>query len=317
MHVKPFCLQQEPLGHSDHLTSLMFVFQIFKFKFHSLYKLDGKLRTMAANDSIADEFECPVCLLIPREVPIPACSVGHIVCKKCRENVTNCPTCRRRMPKDGTNYLANKLIEKIPHPCKYRQLGCQIKNPLKEIKEHEDRCLYKIIKCPYLNCRSEVQIRNYHHHAMNSPCNMIPDNQLKTFKSLFSQSFHGQPSTKMDWKMRAFEDQGKRFYFHMHYNPKVHAFVFYVTLAEDSNEAKKYLAKLTLKNPNDERKSISITQNVFSMESAPSDIESLLDSESAIFVSFSAMRGFILWTNEFEDGNPKYKASFEKIIEIL
>ena len=273
---------------------------------------------MAANDSIADEFECPVCLLIPREIPIPACSVGHIVCKKCRVNVTNCPTCRKRMPKDGTNSLANKLIERIPHPCKYRQLGCQIKNSLKEIIEHENRCLYKITNCPYLNCKSEVQIRNYHDHAMNSPsCNMNPNNQFKTFKSLFVQSFNGQPSTILDWKMRGFEDQGKRFYFHMHYNPKVHAFVFYLTLAEDSSEAKKYLAKLTLKNPNDERKSISITQNVVSMESAPSDIESLLDSESAMFVSFSAMRGFIVWTDESEDGTSKYKATFEKTIEIL
>ena len=88
-------------------------------------------------------------------------------------------------------------------------------------------------------------------------------------------------------------------------------------MAEDSSEAKKYLAKLTLKNPNDERKSISITQNVVSMESAPSDIESLLDSESAMFVSFSAMRGFIVWTDESTDGTSKYKATFEKTIEIL
>ena len=76
------------------------------------------------NDSLSDELECPVCLVIPREVPVPACPVGHIVCKKCRVNVTTCPTCRRQMHQDGTNTFANKMIERIPHPCKY---GCQVK----------------------------------------------------------------------------------------------------------------------------------------------------------------------------------------------
>ena len=88
-------------------------------------------------DDISEELQCPVCLLIPREGPIPACPAGHIVCKECRENVATCPTCRRPMSGDGTNTLANKMIERVPHPCKY---GCQVKNYLKEIKEHEEIC---------------------------------------------------------------------------------------------------------------------------------------------------------------------------------
>ena len=136
---------------------------------------------MAANDSIADEFECPVCLLIPREVPIPACSVGHIVCKSCRVNMISCPTCRRRLSEDGTNTIVNKLIEKIQHPCKYKQFGCQVKNTLEEIRKHEDKCLERTIKCPHLSCKSEVHIRKYHDHAINSPsCNMFPHSQSKT-----------------------------------------------------------------------------------------------------------------------------------------
>ena len=186
---------------------------------------------MAENESIADEFECPVCLLIPREVPIPACSVGHIVCQSCRVNVTDCPTCRRQMPEDGTNTLANKLIEKIQHPCKYKQFGCQVKNTLKDIRKHEDNCLNRTIKCPYLECESEVQIRKFHDHAMSSfSCNIHPNNRVTNFNSNFFQSSkNSEPSKILNWKMRAFVDRGKRFYFHMHYISYAKTFGFYFT----------------------------------------------------------------------------------------
>ena len=35
----------------------------------------------------AEDLECPVCFSIPRELPIPSCSAGHIVCKSCRVEV--------------------------------------------------------------------------------------------------------------------------------------------------------------------------------------------------------------------------------------
>ena len=28
--------------------------------------------------------ECPVCLVIPRSLPIPCCPAGHIMCRPCR-----------------------------------------------------------------------------------------------------------------------------------------------------------------------------------------------------------------------------------------
>merc|ERR1719370_2301224 len=46
--------------------------------------------------------ECPVCLSVPVEVPVPCCPVGHIICKSClsslrRAGMWNCPTCRLRI----------------------------------------------------------------------------------------------------------------------------------------------------------------------------------------------------------------------------
>ena len=132
---------------------------------------------------VSDELQCLICLLIPREVPIPACPVGHIICKECRVNVTICPTCRRPMHQDGTNAIVNRMIERVPHPCKYSQ--CQIKNNLKEIQEHEARCPERIIKCTYLKCNDKVKISEYQKHAMAKMniCNHYDGNLSKTIPS--------------------------------------------------------------------------------------------------------------------------------------
>ena len=91
----------------------------------------------------------------------------------------------------------------------------------------------------------------------------------------------------------------------------------YVTMAENSSEADKYLAKVTLKDPDDERKSLSITKNVISMEGAPSDEDSVLAHDRVVFVSWWTMRGFLVHTNETKDGTITYKSTFENSIEIL
>ena len=58
--------------------------------------------------------ECPVCLVIPRDLPIPCCPAGHIICRPCRGRVLHCPTCRRQLG-DNTSSLAAALIERVKH----------------------------------------------------------------------------------------------------------------------------------------------------------------------------------------------------------
>ena len=266
-------------------------------------------------DDISEELQCPVCLLIPREVPIPACPAGHIVCKECRVNVTTCPTCRRPMSGDGTNTLANKMIERVPHPCKY---GCQVKNYLKEIKEHEKRCTERSVKCPHLGCKEMVQVINYQQHAMSSKnCNIYPNNiLLRKFTSVFyKRDYDSTTHVVVDWHMRAFQDRGKIFYFHKHFFSPEKIFAFYVTsLAE---QAEKYLAKMTLKNPKDERKSLSIAQNVIPMESAPKNKKELLASKSVMLVHWCTISDFVIWRNVTENGKVSKVSNFEAFIDIL
>ena len=83
--------------------------------------------------------ECPVCLKVPRRVPIPMCPAGHLVCRRCRRHVMGkCPTCRRKLRRGEVNSVAAFLIDKIPHKCKYD--SCQERDNLANILEHEKTC---------------------------------------------------------------------------------------------------------------------------------------------------------------------------------
>ena len=125
------------------------------------------------NKTIVQEFEkdleCPVCFNIPREVPIPACPAGHIVCKTCKPKVKECPTCRRDYPWgkfEVTSSLAASLIDKVPHKCKYSDYSCDVKMKLSEIVQHEKLCPERTVKCPEQNCGKVVKMREFHEHAI-------------------------------------------------------------------------------------------------------------------------------------------------------
>ena len=106
-----------------------------------------------------EELECPVCFEIPRELPIPACPKGHIVCKNCRKNVETCPTCRADFRPGGVNIPVGAMIQKIPHKCKFSKYGCDVQMKLEDLVQHEKRCPERTVRCPDDACGQEVQIK--------------------------------------------------------------------------------------------------------------------------------------------------------------
>ena len=98
-------------------------------KSHNMYCLLylQNMKSMKQLASVVKELECPICFNVPRDLPIPACPAGHIICRTCKSSVTSCPTCRRKLYYDGSNSLAATLIEKVPHKCKFSMYGCEIK----------------------------------------------------------------------------------------------------------------------------------------------------------------------------------------------
>ena len=81
---------------------------------------------------LKESVECPVCLQLPREDPVPCCPRGHITCSPCLENHRkagrmDCPTCRDPMG-EGKSLLAKVVIKNLEHECSFP--GCDMKLPL-------------------------------------------------------------------------------------------------------------------------------------------------------------------------------------------
>ena len=101
-------------------------------------------------DNMADMVKCPVCLMLPREnKPVPCCPRGHFVCSTCKDRLTRqnlpCPTCRIPMG-EGQSLLALAIVEEALHECSLPE--CGMKLPFDKIKEHEDTCQWRRVRCP-------------------------------------------------------------------------------------------------------------------------------------------------------------------------
>ena len=107
---------------------------------------------------LQDSVECPVCFSIPRAPPVPCCSNGHVICNKCKDKVDVCPTCRVTMtncvsqvhsqiPLKTTkmvfDQVAATIIQRIQHPCDWRDAGCPERCDINSIHGHEERCGFR------------------------------------------------------------------------------------------------------------------------------------------------------------------------------
>ena len=118
---------------------------------------------------IEETAECPVCLMIPRDVPIPMCNAGHSICQDCKAQVKKCPTCQGKYY-NNTNTLLASIIEEILHKCKFSHLGCKVKMKLNKIVEHEKKCSNRTVKCPYKKCQEIVKLKEILKHKEKNKC---------------------------------------------------------------------------------------------------------------------------------------------------
>eukprot|EP00092_Neocalanus_flemingeri_P035026 GFUD01038114.1.p1 GENE.GFUD01038114.1~~GFUD01038114.1.p1 ORF type:complete len:252 (-),score=56.71 GFUD01038114.1:16-771(-) len=104
--------------------------------------------------------ECPVCSNMIRTAPVHSCSNGHLTCLPCWTRCHLCPVCR--VPCHSTtpcfSQAASGIIELIPLPCGYRDMGCSVVGNGGEIAVHQLDCPYGVEEeqregCPVLGCR--------------------------------------------------------------------------------------------------------------------------------------------------------------------
>jgi len=220
-----------------------------------------------------EALECPVCLTVPREGPLPSCPAGHIVCKSCKGNLNNaeCPTCRRPMQPGHVNYPLTGLIDKVRHFCKFRENGCSTKDLLIDLTHHEKECVYKSIKCP--RCPQEVIMSRFYEHAVNSQCcYLFGDQQGPGLLTIFlpvRSPTDKTPLTLKDksWKLACLQVNGEKFYVHVEYFHKSELMAIYVSVGPTglSYQAKMWIDDNDTNNPG---QNISVIRNVIPLDEA-------------------------------------------------
>ena len=272
------------------------------------------------------DLECPVCFNIPREVPIPACPAGHIVCKTCKPKVQECPTCRREYPWgkfEVTNSLAASLIDKVPHKCKYSDFQCEVKMKLSEIVQHEKICPERTVKCPKLSCGKVVKMREFHEHAIKEKkCaheltahgyfQYLSQGYLKWDGVSFRKSDDFDLQAEKQWKLVAIRKFGKIFYHSLVYDASRKCFLFCAFLAEGEDVAANYNVKYVIKNEKYPRKELTYKGQVISIEN--------MNSEEVVqdrwCVHYEAVKHLLVVNNISENNNQVWEVKIPIDVEV-
>ena len=97
--------------------------------------------------NLAEEFICPVCLILARNL-IFSCKFGHLICGFCTQKLVqkSCPVCRSKPL--SRNQLAERLASKCFGTtlifCRYSLLGCkEAAFGLDGVLTHELSCSFK------------------------------------------------------------------------------------------------------------------------------------------------------------------------------
>ncbi|CAL8099270.1 unnamed protein product [Orchesella dallaii] len=107
--------------------------------------------------------ECPVCydVILP---PITLCSSGHSVCNFCKENLISCPSCRGRFT-TIRNLFAENFLDKCLLSCKFKDSGCGVILPGRELSAHHLTCNFRPLQCR--ECDKEIPYDMYLDHLRN------------------------------------------------------------------------------------------------------------------------------------------------------
>ena len=88
--------------------------------------------------TVAKEMECPVCLEVPKTIPIYQCQQGHIHCKDCHPKLATCPLCRGKIS-EARSHLAEKIVSSLagfqPN-IKCIKIGCNEVLHLQNFEDH-------------------------------------------------------------------------------------------------------------------------------------------------------------------------------------
>jgi len=123
--------------------------------------------------------KCLACHKLPREdKPVPCCPQGHFVCSPCMDGSAwqDCPACLVPVGQ-GQSLLALTVVKNAQHECRLQ--GCNVSLPFDEIKEHEEKCAWRLVICPGsgATCTVMVPFWTVMNHVQNCPNCVWPPKQ--------------------------------------------------------------------------------------------------------------------------------------------
>ena len=121
--------------------------------------------------NLPDEFLCPICTLVPRDVHQASCC-GKTFCKSCLDELkrksTNyrCPICREDLTNNHffKDVNLNRKICNLLIYCTNRK--CRWEGSLQDIDKHLSTCPFQIVECSN-KCGEQVDQCNLENHILN------------------------------------------------------------------------------------------------------------------------------------------------------
>ena len=264
---------------------------------HKLARLESKLESM---------LECPVCLETVRDLPVPCCQAGHIICQDCRTKVDECPTCRRKYQGNSYSSLAANLIDELPHKCKFSRFGCEMKLVLTELVKHEPQCPERTVVCPYRQCNKTVQLRKYLNHTDKEPIKCILSvrditNICSNFQLLL------KCLGTQDFQSPFFEIQGlsRTCLLGCEFFIERKTVFFFIMLEEKCDNVR---AKITLSN--EEETVLSFESSCLAIETVPKNFDGFLRSKRVLGLPYEHIQ-----VNFEEDEERRFNIGF--LIELI
>ena len=65
--------------------------------------------------------------------------------------------------------VSEKILEKLPTPCQF--VGCSDEVMLNELENHEKECLFRLVECVAINCKTKMPLNEIMVHLNNHTFN--------------------------------------------------------------------------------------------------------------------------------------------------
>lgn len=193
---------------------------------------------------LTESVECPVCFNIPRKPPVDCCMNGHVICSRCRGKLESCPKCRIPLT-NCVSQVAATVIQRIQHPCDFRDRGCVFKSHIRDISNHEKSCQFRLVPCPHWACDETVSLDKLTKHVIDNECgDNYRDKPLPYKEEMeYARNLDDEEGNGF-WRPSLLQYDGITFYVQVEKCGKSRNWYFYIQKEGNGNED--YMTKISV-----------------------------------------------------------------------